>query len=263
MLAKLMKYEFKSIARLFIPLYAVLLIFALLNRFLNPFQVFETTENFNLQIFIRGLGMALYFFLILAVFVVTLVLIIQRFYKNLLGDEGYLMFTLPVKPWQHILNKLLTALIWCVLSTIVLVGSFFLLIGLDEVIRFFPYIIQSIKNTFGIAGFFVLPALALAQLASGILMIYNAMALGHLFTKHRLLASFGMYCVLYLIQQAVYVISILLLANTSFMAIIHSVTPSPMNLNLFLGSLAMGGLIMASAHFAVINYVLNTKLNLE
>lgn len=63
MLAKLMKYEFKSTARLFIPLYAVLLVFALLNRFLNPFRTFEAAENFSLQVFVRGAGMAIYFFL--------------------------------------------------------------------------------------------------------------------------------------------------------------------------------------------------------
>jgi|LSQX01.1.fsa_nt_gb hypothetical protein len=263
MLAKLMKYEFKSTARLFIPLYAVLLVFALLNRFLNPFRTFEAAENFSLQVFVRGAGMAIYFFLILAVFVTTLVLIIQRFYKNLLGDEGYLMFTLPVKTWQHIANKLLTSIIWCILSALVVAVSLFVLTASSELIRLLPYIIEGIKNTFGIAGFFVLPALALSQLASGILMIYNAMALGQLFQKHRLLASFGMYCVLYLIQQMIYVICMLLLANTAFMTLIRSASLTPLGMNLFLGSLAIGGLIIAAAHFALVNYVLNTKLNLE
>ena len=89
MLAKLMKYEFKSTARLFIPLYAVLLVFALLNRFLNPFRTFEAAENFSLQVFVRGAGMAIYFSYTGSIchnpgFDHT------RFYKNLLGDEDIL-----------------------------------------------------------------------------------------------------------------------------------------------------------------------------
>lgn len=40
-----------------------------------------------------------------ALFVLTMIVIIQRFYKGLLCDEGYLMFTLPVKPWQLIATK--------------------------------------------------------------------------------------------------------------------------------------------------------------
>ena len=63
MLAKLMKYEFKSTARLFIPLYAVLLVFALLNRFLNPFRTFEAAENFSLQVFVREQAWQYIFFL--------------------------------------------------------------------------------------------------------------------------------------------------------------------------------------------------------
>lgn len=263
MLARLVKYEIKSTARLFVPLYAVLLIFVFLNRFLNPFETLEAAENFNIQIFLRGLSIGAYFFLIIAVFVVTLVIIIQRFYRNLLGDEGYLMFTLPVKPWQHITNKLLTAVMWCVLSGVVIVGSFFILFESGHIIEFLSFVKDSIKQTFGIVGFVVLPVLVIAQLTSGIMMMYNAMALGQLFQKNRLLASFGMYCVLYSIQQVIYAICLLLLANTSFLSLIRTGSPTPQGMNMFLGSIAIGGLILAAVHFIVVNHVLNKRLNLE
>ncbi|HHT64815.1 MAG TPA: ABC transporter permease [Clostridiales bacterium] len=263
MLARLMKYEIKSTARLFIPLYAVLLIFALLNRFLNPFETLEAAESFSIQILLRGLSIGAYFFLIIAVFVITLVIIIQRFYKNLLGDEGYLMFTLPMKPWQHIANKLLTAILWCVFSVTVITGSFFILFDSGQIFEFLNYLKDSIKQTFGTAGFLVLPTLVIAQLTAGLMMLYNAMALGQLFQKNRLLASFGMYCALYSIQQVIYVICLLLLANTSFLSLIRTGAPAPWDMNLFLGTLAISGFLLAAAHFVVVNYVLNTKLNLD
>jgi hypothetical protein len=35
----------------------------------------------------------------------------MRFYRNLLGDEGYLMHTLPVKAlYEHVLAKLITSI---------------------------------------------------------------------------------------------------------------------------------------------------------
>ena len=44
-----------------------------------------------------------------AVMIVTLIIIIQRFYKNLLCDEGYLMNTLPMSVWKNITSKLVVA----------------------------------------------------------------------------------------------------------------------------------------------------------
>ena len=49
--------------------------------------------------------------------------ILQRFYKNLLSGEGYLMHTLPVRPWQHIASKLIAAVVWTVLSFFVVCVS--------------------------------------------------------------------------------------------------------------------------------------------
>ena len=61
-------------------------------------------------------------------FVATLIVVIQRFYKSLLGDEGYLMFTIPVKAWQNILNKLLVSMLWTFTSTVIGFGSILILV---------------------------------------------------------------------------------------------------------------------------------------
>ena len=101
MLSKLMKYEFKATGRTLLPLYGALLGFALINRILFRGSLDETiNETFGtignianfISVFAYGCTMA-------AVFVVTFFVIVQRFYKNILGDEGYLMNTLPVKPY--------------------------------------------------------------------------------------------------------------------------------------------------------------------
>ena len=95
MLTKLLKYEFRATARVMLPLYLILL---------------ATALGANLST--RGMGdlgtlLVLAFALaILAVFIMSVVIMAQRFRQNLLGDEGYLMNTLPVQSWQLVLSKL-------------------------------------------------------------------------------------------------------------------------------------------------------------
>ena len=63
-----------------------------------------------------------------------------RFYKNLYTDEGYLMHTLPVKPWMLIVSKLTIGTIWFYLIDLFLVGAITLitLIALPTMAYFSP-----------------------------------------------------------------------------------------------------------------------------
>ena len=49
---------------------------------------------------------------IVAVGVMALVVMVSRFYRNLLKSEGYLMFTLPVSVHELIWSKLIVSLVW-------------------------------------------------------------------------------------------------------------------------------------------------------
>jgi len=263
MLAKLMKYEIKGTARLFIPLYLALLLFALLNRIINPFGMLEASENFNLQVLFSIISITVYFILIIGTFVMTLVIMIQRFYKNLLGDEGYLMFTLPVKSWQHIVSKILVSMLWTILSFIMAICSILILVDIDNLFEEIRQFISTISDIFGSAGFFTLPYYALLSLISGILMIYAAIALGHLFSKHKLMASFGMYCVLYVIYQIVMALFILVFGKKSFNSLISSPSTSSLDLNNLVLSFSIPLIIILVVNFILTNTILRKKLNLE
>ena len=68
--------------------------------------------------------------LCVAIAVITALTIIQRFTRNLLGREGYLMHTLPVTPAQLILSKLISSMVWLLCSILVIalsLGVFFYL----------------------------------------------------------------------------------------------------------------------------------------
>lgn len=63
-------------------------------------------------------------FAMLAIVIVTEVLIIMRFYR-LLGDDGYFWFSLPVTPAQHMMVKLIAAMVWSFASVALFVGGIF------------------------------------------------------------------------------------------------------------------------------------------
>jgi len=83
MLTKLLKHEFRATARIMGPLYLVLLAVALGFNFSARLM---DSGNFVLNMLAALVVMA-YVVAITAVFIVAFILMLQRFYKNLLGDE--------------------------------------------------------------------------------------------------------------------------------------------------------------------------------
>ena len=108
MLTKLLKHEFRATARIMGPLYLVLLAVALGFNFSARLM---DSGNFVLNMLAALVVMA-YVVAITAVFIVAFILMLQRFYKNLLGDEGYIMFTLPASVHQHVWSKLIVSAVW-------------------------------------------------------------------------------------------------------------------------------------------------------
>ena len=264
MLRRLLKYEIKATARLFLPLYLVLLVFAGINRIFSIIHF----ESFNGSAFggiTAGISMTVYITLMVGTFVMTLVVLIQRFYKNLLGDEGYLMFTLPVQSWKHILNKLISSMIWVISSGIVALLSIIILIPMNMFMKALfiqiRFIWIQLINHFGVGIYLIgleTILISILLLASEILMIYAAIALGHLFNKHKLLASFGMYIVLGTISRlflSAYVLSMDHFKNYDFTTFLEIQTL------LFIVFTYVA--IITAGYFILTKYILKKKLNLE
>ena len=121
MLAKLIKHEFKATARIFLPILGTVLVLtgaAALTVKLGGILVLPGGTGWGGPVLglASGLLCLLTFIAMMAMMTAAVVVTIQRFYKNLLGDEGYLMFTLPVTPAQHITAKLAVGTVWTLLS---------------------------------------------------------------------------------------------------------------------------------------------------
>ena len=197
MLGKLFKYEMKSTARTFIPVFIAVLVLSLINKLLILF----TPNNVVFSGF-RTLMMTFYIITIVASIAVCLVVTIQRFYKNLLGQEGHLMFTLPVTAGQNILSKAFAAILWMIATVIVVPDYEWLkLLG--------PQLSNARTQILATAGFDLYWLLALVALVVFLgfiaftMEVYCAMSFGQLSNSHKLATSFGAYIAMYAAMQIV------------------------------------------------------------
>lgn len=268
MFGKLCKYEFKSIVRTLVPIYLAVIAVSILNAFVGIGSLFTDYLNdlgfvSSLLGLIRGISIFVYFGVMVALSVLTLIVIIQRFYKGLLCDEGYLMFTLPVKPWQLIAAKGTAAFVMSLASGLTAIISIVILIlGSIGPADFFkaitsPYVWDSIGRVLSEVPSWplLLLELILMVIISGMIQLYHmyfSMALGHLSSSHRIMMSVVAYIA---ISMAVSFISGLLM-------IIASVTPFTRSLLDLLNTMPAAENITYVFHFAFIYSIIFNGIQL-
>ena len=197
MLGKLLKYELKASGRIMLPL-LLAVIAAGLALALN---IKITDRMPNNPIILTIIFTLLFVAAVLGLIVMMIITILQRFYKNLLGEEGYLMFTLPVRTGEHIAAKAISALVWIVagmaaggltgMGMIAVIGDY----------REFIETLQEVWNDLGVflsdakarTALFYLALIMVSGILEGILKVYAAMSVGQLAGGHRILGSIGAY----------------------------------------------------------------------
>lgn len=193
MLGKLMKYDLRSSFRRFGALWIALAALAVLNGFSMRGLFEQAAERSGwIRLFVSVLPPMALFGLYLATGILLLVFTCERFYKGLLSDEGYLMFTLPASVTAHIASKTLSAMIVWVLSFLIALVSGFLLLTVYqpqdfmEMLRQLPELLRRLDIPAAVP-WLVLESvlLALVGIAAEILKLYTAIALGHLAKKRR------------------------------------------------------------------------------
>lgn len=226
MLKSLLKYEFKATCRTYGGLYLVWLLLGLLLG-VSMRNMVETENPNGWQI--GSVLMLLYVGITIAAGVVCITTILQRFTKNLLGHEGYLMHTLPVNEYQLVGSKLISSLVWVVCSAGVgLLSIVLLMLGLcafqspqrilaSGTIDGVPYervVTYTWGDLWGIlrqqlaqldGSFWASAAwslfVGLLSTAVLILCIYAACMVGHLFRKHSTVASIAAFFLFQSVQS--------------------------------------------------------------
>ena len=265
MLRKLMKHEFRATGRVMGPLFGLLLIAAIADRFSVGVLLESSARFLNL---LGGLFTTAFVIAIVGVCVMSLVLMINRFRTNLLGDEGYIMFTLPASVHQQIWSKLIVSAVWFIATGLAVVAAGFILVAQQgfwlEIRRGFAEIFRHLTAYYafnGTAFLFELLALIFVGCCVLCLEFYAAMAIGHSFAAHKVLYSVLSFLGLQFVMQ---LLSGGILVGTNYDFLVVAL-PSD-------GVLAMHSvmltMIVSTAVFGAVYYVITTmflkkRLNLE
>ena len=204
MLGKLIKHEFRATGRILLPVYLVMLLTAALVR---GFQVL--TEQTAGE-FMRALAVLSVLLFSAAVFggsILAFVLMIYRFYKNLMTDEGYLMFTLPVTTGQLIWSKMIVSAVWLLATAAMDVLSMFISVfdsaAWRDIFQLPGLLWQQLREYAGNLGLIPAEIVVLVLLAALVcfLKFYAAIALGHSFTNRKMLLSVAFFAAFSVAEQ--------------------------------------------------------------
>ena len=282
MLRKLLKYELLSTSRVFGLSYVVLLASAALVRLLTEiaYRQSEIMEQMDLlpiplaDIF-AGLSAFLYFGVIVAVCVVTLIFILQRFYKNLLTGEGYLMHTLPVTTHQLLMSKLIAAVVWTMASSVAVLLSLYLLVATPQLtmglLAEFTLACQAFQQEIHFPFLLLCLEFAVVLLvaaAGSILEIYASIMLGHQAPKYRIALAVVAYFAIQMILSTatVFVMVGVVMVPTgvwnSLGAWLAGLGPV-MLIQLFMAFLLVSNLVLAAIFYCITAYLMHRRLNLE
>ena len=200
MLGKLLKYEFRATGRSMLPVLGVLTLLVLL-------------ANISVRLLDRQAGAFLTILLIMVIFLTVIAVIvsellpiivmIQRFHKNLLAGEGYLMHPLPVSVHSLVWSKLIVSLVWMLLTNVIifLLGGLSVMhltnMNLGAILEGFPSVeeLREFLSSVGLSMgdlYLFLGEMVVAVVLSGIvtcLQFYAAMSLGFSFTNNKGLMS--------------------------------------------------------------------------
>lgn len=264
MLGKLCKHELRATARWFLPLFGLVLILSPINRLTIP-----TMDKLDgiFQV-IPGFIMFAYFVSLLIMFAATVLLIVFRFYKSMVTDEGYLTHTLPVSVSAHVISKLLIGALWTFASILVFMLSLFILLfspsGYKDFMDGWPYLADVIRDTIGTASmalFLVeIFVLMLGSVLTAPLVYYASIALGQVLAKNKIAGSIAGF---FIISVASNIITGVLMVPVTYMVAKYDYN----NFGLFTQILLPGSIailiLSAGIYYFITYYIFKNKLNLE
>lgn len=204
MLGKLLKHEFRAVGRTMLPVMAVLLVLAGLANISIRVLEHVTVDFAEL---VLGLFIVAFVIGMIAAAVMSVVVMIERFYKNLLKEEGYLMMTLPVNVHGLVWSKLIVSCVWFVITALIIYAVIGLTVAnlasldISDITKIFhnmPSLRELLDDLYretGISGGRLaalcgeLFVLVIVSALGACLHFYAAMSLGHCFANNKVLLS--------------------------------------------------------------------------
>jgi len=204
MLGKLLKYDLKSSYLYLVVCYAVYIVLTVMFSLMLHAEVNVEVTGGTMGM-LRAFGLIiltlLWIFSIMGLVLLTYILIIHRFYSNLVKDEGYLSLTLPVSTRAHMLSKLISGLLFMLATAVALLAGVGVLVAildsaefaraLSQLAPMFRRMILELSKELGTLNFIMLIVNGLLGVVRGLLLVYFSICLGQLFNKHKIWGSIG------------------------------------------------------------------------
>lgn len=259
MLGKLIKYEFKATSRIFLPLLLLLVVLTPITKFVVSLDIFKGFAKI-----IPGLTLFFYGALIICICVSTFIFMIYRFYKNLLTEEGYLMFTLPTSIHSLVLSKAIVSFFWSIVCYPATVLSIIIVAYTPTIKDKFFYYYDVLANSLytetkfnlSVFLFWTVVLIIVAQIYS-IFYAYCSIAIGQLYGKHKILgaiaAAFVLYIALQIISSSIMFPLTMSIEEDDFRKIITVIYPAS----------AAISVAITSIFYFVTTHLLQKKLNLN
>lgn len=269
MVKKLFKHEIRAYLRVMPLVYIIVLAMSVFGRVIQFFENDGLVYNI-----VSGFAFLTYGVSIFAALFFTKIFAVVRFYKNLFTTEGYLTFTLPVTPTQHIIVKVLTAVFFDVITFVTLLASGCIITLGELLVEIFKAVGYILNELFKFVGFhsiaYALELIAIMLLAgiSGYLLYYTFISIGQLFKKNRILAAFGAYFVYYLATQAISTVFTILTAlfgdKLPWQQITEAIIAHPYaTVHIVLCFTILLSAAFSLLYFVIIKLIIRKKLNLE
>ena len=221
MLAKLLKYDLKSVYKVVVVFYILSFIFSILTR------VFFSIENSMLFDIVGKITNGAMISMLVSSLINTLMRSWVRFVNNVYKDESYLTHTLPVEKRSIYLSKVLTAII-CSFTTILvaiacLFISYYSKTNMEVLKNFLKLAADSYDMT--VIGLLLIVSLVIfLEILFIILIGYSAIIIGHRSNRNKMVRTIVTGISLYLVTSTLTlaIIYIIGLFNEKVMNIINT-----------------------------------------
>lgn len=224
---KLVKYELRSAIRQIGPIWAALLVMSIVAGLLGSHIDSSTLMSTKWSSYVFGLIPGLLFIgLFVACGVITIMIVVLRFYKGLLGEEGYMMHTLPVSTGKLVASKGVVSAIVIFISGFLSVLSIFIIAspGIPDFREFFSAVFDAIKeDPKSLILFLQFCLFGLLGTMFQIYTIYASMSIGQLSGKHRVLLSIGAFILLNTLFSTIHSMIFVGIFESGFFEILNNI----------------------------------------
>lgn len=271
MVKKLFKHEFIYYFRTFALFLPIVLVIGVMAR---VFRFFENFDSVLVDIVIFSSA----FMLVVSCFallMLSVVVAVVRFYKNMYSAEGYLTFTLPVNNAQHIFVKLLTAICCQAICLLTVILATTIASSGEPLKDLVLALTAGLSEFFEVLGtvnviivLFESILLMLLAVAGNMLLYYACITVGQTAKKNRILMAVGAYFIYYVATQVISTVIVMIFMVLGMSGVFDGIVMwlddhMILTMHLTMGISIVIYAAMAVAFWFVTQSIMTKKLNLE